>query len=196
MISPTPPQRTSDAKTGERLSAVERDVAHLGGEVRALGRKVDDGLAHLANSIDGRLNAVISEIRSSRTPMAAMSGWAAVVLTLVGAVIWPQMRTDDRMEKAILGLTETFADHDGDGHPARVEQMANANTHRIEAAEEGLRREINLLNSAIHDTLSEVGIRAGMLDARQDAVILALKERIAMLERIALNSHFPAAAAP
>jgi len=144
-----PQKMYNDQKTGERLSAVERDVTHLGSEVRSLGRKMDEGLATLASSLDHRLAGLVSEIRSTRTPVTALSGWAAVILTLVGAVIWPQMRTDDRHEAALQEAKDVHF------------------------------RDIRLLDSQFAETLktfdAHIKERMQLLDATQDQRIRALE---------------------
>jgi len=172
----TQQQPRPEQRTGERLSAVERDVTHLGNEVRSLGRKMDEGLATLASSLDHRLSGIVSEIRSNRTPVAALSGWAAVILTLVGAVIWPQMRTDDRIEAGIEALSGEIRDHVSNGH---------GDDDHV------LRREMRLLDEQIAATLEAVTDRSmermTLLDGRQDEMLEALRRRIAVLEESTRN---------
>jgi predicted nucleic acid-binding Zn-ribbon protein len=83
---------TSHAKTelNERLSAVERDVSHLDSQLAALSHEMQDGFIGLRRAIDAQ-----------RQPLTAFAGWAAVVLTLVAAVMWPQLEKDSRHELRI-----------------------------------------------------------------------------------------------
>lgn len=109
---------------GERLSALERDVTHLGDAFVSLSRRVDQGFDDLSQ-----------QIKASRTPIGAMSGWAAVLITLGGAVLWPQINTDTRHERAIEKIATLMVEHISDGHPERTDDAIQRLLHRVDSLE-------------------------------------------------------------
>jgi hypothetical protein len=112
------PSQQSQRADRERLAAVERDVAYLGDQFGLLSRRVDEGFSHLEQTI-----------RQNRTPVAAMSGWAAVVLTLVGAIVYPLMQADARHHRRMDRIEELHRSHVEDGHAKKT----NRNTRQIES---------------------------------------------------------------
>ena len=92
------PSRRSDS---ERLSAVERDVSHLDERISSLARTVDEGFSGIHRALT-----------SQKRPITEFAGWAAVILTLVGAILWPQIKMDERLERGFLTLAGHHHEHE------------------------------------------------------------------------------------
>lgn len=111
-----------DNKYKERISAVERDVSHLGAGLQAVEVEMREGFHTIRRAIEHQ-----------RTPMSQLAGWATVGLTLIAAILWPQIKSDERHEKLLNNIYSEFLDHVRDGHPRRIEEkIAGFNANQWE----------------------------------------------------------------
>lgn len=93
--SNTASSKVNHQQVSERLSAVEVDVRHLDERIDKLSRDLSHSFENLQNLIERQ-----------RQPITAFAGWAVFVLTLVGAVLYPQIQADLRIEKDTLRLEQ------------------------------------------------------------------------------------------
>jgi hypothetical protein len=158
----------------ERLSAVERDVSHLDAQLSQLSREMQESFAGLRRAIE-----------LQRQPLTAFAGWAAIVLTLVAAVMWPQFEKDNRHELRIDDLTQREL-LDAYSRGASEQKFATLEAD-IEAAIHN-RKDKDAAHKAANDRLSErIDEVQHSLDnglgRRISEMQNPLKERILALER-------------
>jgi hypothetical protein len=88
----------------DRLSAVERDVVHLSNEFSHLRGEFRESRAEVREEFSSLRRLV----ENQRQPITAFAGWGAIILTLVGAVLYPQMKSDDEQKEWMTELGKRF----------------------------------------------------------------------------------------
>lgn len=150
--------------TPERISAVERDVLHLNDAVQSLGHRFQDGFEELRDLI-----------QNQRQPFTAFAGWASVMLILVGAVIYPLIQTEKKLETHLIKLSEAFLLH-----------VQNDTTNVVQLQVDMLGNEVILLNDnldvKIHDLNEHIQIEFNLLLEIQKERIKALSDKLDSIE--------------
>lgn len=118
-----------------------------------------DEFAAFRDVVTKSFDDIKNEIRASRQPFTAYAGVATVILTLVAAVLWPQLQADKRHSEAILAL--------------QANQLQDARTRgQFEEKFVTLREQVNaaLVNRQdMHARLSDAtSAMAGRLDSVDD----------------------------
>lgn len=119
-----------------------------------------------------------------------LAGWAGIILTLVGAALWPLYEIGRRHERMIERISGKYDHHTGDGHPLRFEESVKANILAVDERNRVLQKQLDSLAEKmdlLHRHGREQTERANRwIDAdgsRLSEDLAALKERLAALER-------------
>ena len=174
--------RESEPLRSERLSAVERDVAHLDSQLTSLSRRVEQGFEDLQRAL-----------ANQRQPITAFAGWASVILALVFAFGSPLMSTDARHRDRLDNLevrerADAFSRGVAEQTFKTLEEKIDAainNRKDIDAKHVARQHEIESRLSSLKDELSHT-LDNG-LGRRIDEKIGPIVERIIALERATLQ---------